>query len=144
MGGWLEAEHCQGSPESIRLHSTMQEQPTLICLWSWSGNPSQVERRQNWGNRWHSVLASGSPWPTCVQQGALLLPVGSFLIPGLYLSFQRGDLHSAELLRRCFGCLIQIQTTSGVHRDSYVYVDITLQILSPNRKIITKVQRVLV
>lgn len=73
MGGWPEAERWQGSPEPICLHSTMQEQLGLICLWSLSGNPSQVERRQNWGNRWHSVLASGSLWPACIQQGALLL-----------------------------------------------------------------------
>jgi len=93
-----------------------------------------------------SVLASGSPWPTCVQQGALLLssPVGSFLVPGLDLSPQTSELHSAKLLRRCFGCLTQTQTTSRVQHGNYVRVDVILQILSLNRKRIAKAQRMLV
>lgn len=48
MGDWPEAEHCQGSPELNRLHSTMGEQPGLICLWSLSGNPSQGKGDKTW------------------------------------------------------------------------------------------------
>lgn len=123
MGDWPEAERCHGSPELIRLHSTMGEQLGLICLWSLSGNLSRGEEIKLGKHRWHSLLASGSPWPTCVQQGALLLscsPAESFLVPGLFLSPQTSELHSAELLRRCFACLIQTQTTSSSAWQFYV------------------------
>lgn len=126
MGDWPEAEHCQGSPELNRLHSTMGEQPGLICLWSLSGNPSQGKGDKTWETQ---MAFCSCQWVSmahmCPAGGSLapLLPCSpaqSFLVPGLYLSPQTSELHSAELLRRCFGSLIQTRTTSSSAWQFYV------------------------